>query len=420
MSETSYDNDTLFAMNGLKYAMPQELSVAVNKTYKREFSQRQQYSQSDTMVFDINSGSAYVDPCSCFLSLDLTVTAGANAQSADRYSFGTGSVANLFSTIRLLSKNGCEIDRTQDCGVLAKILKDYTVSAEGQKALSASGNDISAALGDARVLTVTNYVIPLSAFSGFFRPLQKGMLIPSGLASGLRIEIVLESAARALTKKAGNGTAYSYSVTNPTLFFNTTTLNDGASAVLMKESAENGLEYTFPSYFSSNLNTVQTSSNIQVKKAVAQCTRIFSAVYDVSGSDSVLLETKDGYKSIGAGQLTSMQFRVGSNYYPQQAVTKAKEAFYVSESTFGKITEVHTTAANVSIAEYETGGKFLVGTSLESNGALNLSGVPLNNSNVAELRLGLLNGSGLSREIDVFIEFITVARTFINRTSIKI
>ena len=419
MSESTYDNDTLFSLNGLKYSMPEELSLSVNKTYKREFSQRQQYDPASTIIFDINSGASYIDPCSCFMSLDLTVTAGANAQSADRYNFGSGSVANLFSTVRLLSKNGCELDRTQDCGALAKILKDYTVSAEGQKALSASGNDISAS-GDSRVFTKTNYVIPMSAFSGFFRPLQKGMLIPSGLASGLRIEIVLESAARALTKKAGTGTAYSYTISDPVLFFNTTSLNDGASAVLMKESAENGLEYTYPSYFSSNLNTVQTSSNIQVKKAVAQCSRIFAAVYDVSGANSVLLETKDGYKSIDAGQLTSFQFRVGSNYYPQQAVTKPKEAFYVSESTFGKITEIHSTASNVSIDQYESAGKFLVGTSLESNGALNLSGVPLNNSNVAELRLSLLNSSGLSREIDVFIEYVTVARTFINRTSIKI
>ena len=416
----SIDNDTLYAVNGLKYEMPQSLSLAVNKTFNREFSQRQNYSASDTVVFDINSGDSYVDPCSCFLSLDLTVTATANAQSADRYSFGSGSVANLFSTVRLLSKNGCEIDRTQDCGVLAKILKDYTVSAEGQKTLSASGNDISANLSDARVLTKTNYVIPLSAFSGFFRPATKGMLIPAGLASGLRIEIVLESAARALTKKAGNGTGYSYTVSDPTLFFNTADLNDGASAVLMKESAESGLEYTFPSYFSSNLNTVQTSSNIQVKKAVSQAARIFSSIYDVSGSDSVLLETKDGYKSIGANQLASFQFRVGSNYYPQQAVTKPKEAFYVSESTFGKITQLHSTASNISIDEYQTGGKFLLGTSLESNGYLNLTGVPLNNSNVAELSLTLANGSGLSREINVFIEFTTVSRTFINRTSIKI
>lgn len=299
-------------------------------------------------------------------------------------------------------------------------LKITPFQRKAKKTLSASGNDISSNLADARVLTKTNFVIPLSAFSGFFRPITKGMLIPAGLASGLRIEIVLESAARALTKRAGNGTTYSYTVSNPTLFFNTTDLNDSASAVLMKESAESGLEYTFPSYFSSNLNTVQTSSNIQVKKAVAQCSRIFSTVYDVSGSDSVLLETKDGYKSIASTQLTSMQFRVGSNYYPQQAVTKSKEAFYVSESTFNKITELHTTASNVSIDQYETGGKFLVGTSLESNGALNLSGVPLNNSNVAELRLGLLNSAGLSREINVFIEFITVARTFINQTSIKI
>jgi hypothetical protein len=406
-------DSALMATNGLLYRMPQPLSVCVNRTFKKEYAQRQQYGAGDTMVFDVNSGSSYVDPSSCMLSFKVTAAAKEDGASTDRWSFATGLATNLIKEIRILSKNGCEVDRTQNANVLAKILKDYTYSADGHRMLSNAGHDTIYAAGRAFKM-----VIPLSLLSGFFRPTVKGMKIPAGLCSGLRVEFILETAKRALTYADGEGTGLEYMITDPEMLFMCMDLNDPTQAVLMKNSAETGLEYTFPSYFSTPLTTTANKINEQVKKAVAQCTRAFCTVFH---NASIEDETKDGFASISSADFTfkNFQFRVGSNYYPKKDVSDYVEAYYVTSACFNKSTDLQDFPHTVTMQNYAFDGKFVMGIPIETNSRLNLSGIPLNNSNVLELRAEI-ESNGQQLDYIIFIEHMTVARTFINSTSIKI
>jgi hypothetical protein len=338
-----------------------------------------------------------------------------DGEAGETVGWGSGSACNLIQEIRILSKNGCEVDRTQSAHVLAKIMKDYTYSLDGQNMLSNAGVDLGGMVKD----TFYSFVIPLSLLSGFFRPTVKGMKIPAGLASGMRIELTLARPDRAVELTGGVGTL-SYLVQNPEMLFCCSDLNDPTQAVLMKNSAETGLEYTFPAYFSTTLTEQSTQINEQVKKAVSQCTRAFASVYDVSGAGSVMLNTNDGFKSIDSDQLKSYQFRVGANYYPQKFVDSEAEALFISCATFDKIRDMRTNACPVAVEDYETGGKFIVGHPLETDDRLNLSGIPLNNSSVLELRMEVKNTGGVSRQFEIFIEYISVARTFVNRTTLKI
>jgi hypothetical protein len=413
MDDRSDNNSAMMATNGLFYKMPQPLSVCVNRTFKKEYAQRQSYRPGETIVFDINSGSSYIDPSSCMLSFDLRVDAAANSGDVNNcYDFGTGAATNIIREIRLLSKNGCEIDRTQSSNVLSKILMDYTYGSDANKMLSMAGR------GRYEFpLASRKFVIPMSLLSGFFRPSVKGMKIPAGIAAGLRIEFILETSARAITVIAGDMTGLTYSVESPELLFMSMDLNDPTQALLMRDSAETGLEYTFPSYFSTPHTTRSDRINEQVKKAVAQCTRSFCAVYDTV---SVEDEKHDGFASINLTHhaFGGFQFRVGSNYYPKKEITDVYESLYVTSSCFNKTTEMQTFPSDINLTEYAVSGKFVIGVPIETDSRLNLSGVPLNNSNVLELRCSIAaHGSNL--EYVLFIEYITVARVFINQTSIK-
>jgi hypothetical protein len=404
-------NPALMKTNGLLYKFPQPLSSSVNRTFKREYAQRQSYTDGDTIVFDINTGSSYIDPATCMLSFDIDVAVTGDTTGV---TFGTGSAANIIQEIRILSKNGCEVDRTQEANVLGKIRLDYLYSVEGQKMLEMAGVGQTITVG-----TPTRMVIPLSLISGFFRPTIAGMKIPAGLMSGLRIEIITATPERALTRADGTSTASTYTIVSPELLMMCHDLNDPTQAVLMKESAETGLEYTFPAYFNTRVTSTQGTLNEQVKKAVSQCTTVFSTTYDVDGGvDDVTSLQYDGFKSIDGTDLTSFQFRVGSNYYPQQTVTDEVEAWYVSESAFCKTRDLEKYPSNVSLADYNTGGKYVVAHPLETDDRLNLSGIPLNNSSVLELRL--TQGLATNRETHIWIEYVSVSRTFINRTSLKI
>lgn len=404
-------NNSYLGTNGLLYMMPQSLSTTVNRTFTREQSQRQTYSNGDTVVLDLNVGSAYPDPEKAMLTFDLTCTATAGADNGDRVTFGTGTAANIIQEIRILSKNGCEVDRTQGVNILAKIRKDYMYNADGQKYLQMAG--AGRVIGGATGLTnaTEKFVIPMSYISGFFRPTVKGMKIPSGLGSGMRIEIILADPRRCFQRTAGTVTALTYTVSDPSIMMMLHELNDPTQAALINESAASGLEYTFPSYFETTITTAQTKVTEQVKKAVGQCTKVFATVYDLDGPQSVAAVTNDPVASMNSSELSAFQFRVGSQYYPQQTVSSDMEAWFIASSAF-------PTDASVGLTEYQTGGKFLLAHPLETDDRLNLAGIPLNNSNVLEFRLEM--STSINREYHAFIEFVTVAKTFINKTSIKI
>lgn len=404
-------DNALMATNGLLYKMPQPLSVCLNKTFKKEYAQRQNYRANDTIVFDINSGASYIDPTTCMLSFKLRVS-GTNANATDYYTFGTGMASNLIKEIRVLSKNGCEVDRTQNAHVLAKILKDYTYTSDDQKILSNAGLD-----GEYDFGSSATFVIPLDLISGFFRPTVKGMKIPAGLASGLRIEFITEDAKRALTHPEGQATDVSYAIEDPEILFMCMDLNDPTQAVLMKNSAETGLEYTFPSYFSTPATSAADRINEQVKKAVSQCTRAFCGVYDTVAVNVI---KNDGFASVSMENHTmkEFQYRVGSSYYPNKMVSNTAEAWYITCAAFDSKNKLGK-CSSMLFDEYETKGKFVMAVPIETDSRLNLSGLPLNNSNVLELRSSF-DSKGVSLEYNIFIEHITIARTFVNQTSIKI
>jgi hypothetical protein len=416
MGDTGDDDSMLMAKNGLFYKMPQTLSTTVNRTFRREYAQRSSYSEGNTVVFDWNTGTAYVDPANAMLTFSVAIsTTGPDA--AEAFSFGSGAGAcSLIEEIRIISKNGTEIDRIQNANILAKVLTDWTYDQEGQRYLQMALKDQAFA---APATAAERVVIPLRLISGFFRPSVRDMLIPAGLASGLRIEITLATAARALEQTAGAGTVPTYTVTDPEMLMMLHDLNDPTQAVLVDESTKNGLEYTFPSYFATTVNTAATSVNEQVKKAVSNATRAFATAFDVSGGGSVETVTNDGFATIASTQLTNFQYRVGSSYYPQNPIDNDVESWYVTSSCFNKTADTNH-PASLSLADFNTGNKFLMGVPLETHSKLNLSGLGINNSSVLELRLNLLNAGGLTRQLVVFMEYTSVARTYVNKTSIKI
>jgi hypothetical protein len=431
MSKEAGQTSMIMSKNGLYYRLPQALSTSVNRTHKREFSERQSYSGGQTLVFTWNTGTDYVDPQLACLSFTFSFAGATTAN------FGTGlGACSLFEEIRIYSKNGIEVDRIQSANFLAKILGDWRYSREAATNLQMAGinytNTVAAAAGIS-YLADTDYqiVIPLKLLSGFFRPTVEDMLIPAGLASGLRIEMTLSSDYARIFLEAG-GTVTGFTVSNPAMLMSLSSMNDPTQVALVNESAQSGLEYTFPSYFATKLRPGAVSLvNQQVMKAVSQCTRVFATAYLIADVDT---KTSDGFASIATPDLThgfgSFQFRVGSSYYPQQTVTNLIEALYIAQNAFGamrnaeyapnSINALRYSATNTGTAASAEAGAFLIAHSLETNDKLNLSGVPINNSSVLQVALSFSDAVPVAREILIFMEYITVARTNLNKTSIKV
>ena len=424
----------IMSANGLKYRVPQALSSGVSRNYKKEYAQKGSYSKGQTLVVDWNTGTQYVSPETALLGFSFNITQ--TAVAADRIYDWSGSLgaAALFREIRIIYKNGVEIDRIQDAAQLAKIWVDYHVSDAGKAMLEMAqgfgeNTDPEVLANATSFAEVVECVIPLRFLSGFFRPKVAGMLIPAGMASGLRIEIQLVDNPSLALIQANGAVVTDFSVSDAVMLLECTELNDPTQGALMAESSSNGLEYTFPSYYSTQLS-VGAGSNIttQVNKAVSLATRMFLACQpeiEAAPADEIKV---DSYASIPGGAYADYQFRVGSYYFPNQVVTKKTEKLAHTQAAWAPLTEIQWAPNRV---DYDTfflgglaGGAAVVCTSLETAGiGVNLSGLPLNNSSTGEVRFK--NGFkvlGVDTPVRgvLFLEFLTVANCSLNRTVIKI
>ena len=112
--------------------------------------------------------------------------------------------------------------------------------------------------------------------------------------------------------------------------------------------------------------------------------------------------------------------RVGSYYFPQQVVTKQTEKFAHTQAAWASLRQLDWAPNQVDFDEFfgETSGSACLCTSLETAGiGVNLQGLPLNNSSTGEVRF--TNGSSDVRGV-LFLEFVTVCSTSLNRSVIKI
>tara|TARA_R110000851_G_scaffold121065_3_gene249546 strand:- start:162 stop:1445 length:1284 start_codon:yes stop_codon:yes gene_type:complete len=408
----------VMGLNGLKYRIPQPISTGVSRSFKKEYSQKNEYKKNQVMVFELNTGTNYVNPDSAMLSFKYNQVQPVSADAELVTWCGSLGAAALMTEIRIISKNGIELDRISDAALLAKIIVDYSVSSTKLRELEMAdgygdaGVENTIPIGSTSFTNDLECLIPLKYLSGFFRPTIKGMLIPAGLASGLRIEISLT--AEVVQAVQGNEVPSSYTVSDPVLILETTELNDPTQGALMRESASNGLEYTFPSYYSTKMS-VDANGTIatQVNKAVSQGTRLFLALQEPFAADAaeVLL---DSLKSQPASSYKSYQFRVGQNYFPNLLVDRKTEKMGYALSALSGWSD---DSVPVSFDGYFTDGKAVIAASLETADRLNLSGLMLNNSSTGEVRLTV--GTSAVRGV-LFLEFIAVVKTSLNKSSLRI
>jgi hypothetical protein len=414
---------SVMELNGLKYRIPQSISSGVSRSYKKEYSQKNEYLKNQVMIFDLNTGTNYVNPETAMLSFKFNLTQAPAGGSGEIVKWGGSLGASaLFSEIRVISKNGIELDRMSDSALLSKIFVDYSATKDKQSQIEMaqgygdSNTENKIPNGDTSFSDDLECVIPMKYICGFFRPTIAGMLIPAGLASGLRVEISLvPDIVQAIVNEIGT-VPTAYVVRDPVLLLETTELNDPAQGALMAESASNGLEYTFPSYYSTKLSVLANGTiATQVNKAVSQATRLFLTLQRPIDPDNSVEVARDSLASRPITAYATYQFRVGQNYFPNLVVDNKTEKMGYAFSALKGWSE--GVGVPVSFDEFISGGKSVVGASLETAERLNLSGLMLNNSSTGEIRLKV--GSADVRGV-LFLEFIAVCKTSLNKTSLRI
>ena len=106
--------DSLLSWNDLTYNVPKTNSLVSVRNIKEYFAQQQAYSSGTgtDIVFNLQTGSQYINCMNSAMEFDLTVTT-----TAATWTFGIGSAFNLFSEVNVSTRSGTEVDRFQECNL---------------------------------------------------------------------------------------------------------------------------------------------------------------------------------------------------------------------------------------------------------------------------------------------------------------
>jgi hypothetical protein len=423
-ADASVSSDML--VNNLVYKQPSALSLATQRAYTRHFPQVQTYSAGQTMVFDLTSGSSYVDPENSYLTFKVQlVTAGA----AITANFASGSAMNLIRQVTIRSRSGTELDRIELCNFWSRLeslntLSDAYLTRQGPMEGWGATRDGA----DAAILSSAyevRFCIPLARLSYLFCPEQKGQKLPPQLMSGLHMEFIWEDVRTAVYLKTGSaGDFAGYQVSNIAIVTDSIQMTDDVQRTINKESADSGLEVCYNRIFTAQtaLALGSSSANVSVRKAVSQCKLAYTVCIDKTKLFDV---TADSFKSV-TFDATRWQYRLGSLYFPKEAIAgdgtplDSAETYLNQLQTWNKLKHTHE-ESSLSFADFKLKAGVLA-ASFERDQELELSALPVNNSRTVELDVQFdgITSAGLTRQLITFLQYSGVVRAFIDQVSSSI
>ena len=384
--EDSTAKASILAVNQLTYQLAPDLSVAVSRTMVRQYPMgSQKVTSRDTLVFVLNSGSAYVDFRDSYLSIDVKNISTGVGQAF----FGTsgGSACNFFNRLTISSRSGQIIERIDRVNQLSCIRHNFERSEVWKQTTgSLMGLDVSAANLDWDSGDTVRFVIPLGSLSVFFNTCDQ--LVPCQLASGMRIELLLEDGKQAMVQGNSTPTASAFEISNATLNLQSYLLSDVVLRSLNEMSASSGLELVHSTVYSA---VGQRSSSLLTSEIGKSASRCLKAIYHERAVTSAAL-TVDPFAptwTTGGYYVQELQWRLGSLFFPNTSIRgdgpreSAPELYAMALQAFGQMTG---SAPTISTTEQEyRQGKAVYAQSFERSSVLDLAGQPSSNSRIISL-----------------------------------
>ena len=483
----------LVSVNRLDYTLQPDLSVAVARSSKKHFFQQQTYAQGQRGICILNSGAEYIDPQNSYFKFDVKLNKLATAETKTNWlELGCGSGVNFIKQIILTSRSGDELERIEQVNQLAPILDRYMNSPDwintqgeaigyynGKQVIDATGvkkkNRSDAAI-DSDITTYnrfgvfedsgvetklppqsgkiinhldtgdtssdgTTFIVPLGCISGLFKSFDR--LIPSMLASGLRIEVEFEQAPDVGVWRGASAAIPSFTIENLEIVLDQYQLTDSIMRVLNEEAAMRGLEVVFSTWYNhDSAQNKKANYNVQVRKAVSRALGVLTRISRIKGAAS--LKNIDPFLSHNA-DMTRYQVRVGALYFPQQGIintNKERNNVELYHHTMRGLGKWKTPQAppGVSLADYEgykTLGQVVddaveandterfnqslccVYTDLERSNTQKLTGIPINNSRVAEIFIDRKTAPLVDSRLNSYLHYVRLLRVFLQNVEVE-
>jgi hypothetical protein len=380
------DSKALMSANDVHYQEQPAVAATTRRTLARIPALKDAYTDGDVMIINMETGSDFVDGCSSFLN--FKVTTSETAALSSEYS----SALDLFREVVVYARNGTELLRLPFFNVWSRTALQLQNSQEYLNTVASAFGYGDTATDHA---TGTTWSIPLKHLSDLFCSNQK---LPPQLVSGMRIEIVLESAQKAFDWD--NENAHSYTVSEIVLLADTHTMTDAISRKIMSDSASEGLvlQFTDFSHISQDVGGSATRSTVNFQKSVARASSgtvlvRADAGIDLNVGDSLATEAFD---------VKDSRYRIGSLYFPRQNLDRPTTHYLNNLRTYKQI-QMHgdvKTALKFSDHKAQT----IVATLLDRDDELENSGVSTSRAQ-GDLIAELSFNTPVARRLDCYVTY---------------
>jgi len=406
-------SNSLLQVNKMLYKMPPSLGITARRHHVIDFSQQNAYNAGQTVVFDIQTGSYFIDAKNSYLRLDVATVNG------DATPFNSGGITNIIKRVVIRTKSGKEWCRCEEFNLYIRNALRYTASNNYlNKTGKSYGYDEDLATGVFVSSTGNRYTIPLWLIPCF----NQDKLLPPQIMEGLRIELTL----------AGVGEAFEsadpltgYVVTNAEIHSDAFDIADQFKRKVAEMSARQGLILVHKEYFHSNVGTITSTDtyNYDIKKACSKACRNFNVLRPADDIETLNADSMNAEPY----NVVRYQAHVGQDYMPNQPITidapvtlsNVNEAYYDTQFVWDKVNQTwYCNTVNpdefLGVVNKKLG---MVSFNLNKSHVTDLDGYVLNNSRALVVDIKCADSS--PRKVDTFLQHLRVAKVYTANAEIR-
>jgi hypothetical protein len=417
-------SNSLLQVNKMLYKMPPSLGITARRHHVIDFSQQNAYKAGQTVVFDLQTGSYFIDGKNSYLRFDLK-TEGADATPQEGYNaFGSGGATNVLNRVVIRTKSGKEWCRCEEFNLYIKNKLRYSCS---QNYLNKVGQSYGFESEVVPTVNGVRYTIPMWLIPCF----NQDKLLPPQIMEGLRLELTLESANNVFV--TANGVT-GYTIENAEIHSDAYDIADQFKRKVAEMSARQGLILVHKEYFHSNVGTITASNNynFDIKKACSKACRNFTILRDDNDVNNLAVDSMNSEQY----KVTRYQAHIGQDYLPNQPIdiplptggtnpnlTTINEAYYDTQFVWDKVNQCwypNTVSHTEFLGEIGTNkiAMGMVAFNLNKSHVTDLDGYVLNNSRALVVDIKCVTAP-VARKLDTYLEHLRVAKVYTANAEIR-
>jgi hypothetical protein len=405
--------------------MPPSLGITARRHHVIDFSQQNAYTNGQTIVFDLQTGSYFIDGKNSYLRLDIVPD--------NDCTFGSGGATNVINRVVVRTKSGKEWCRCEEFNLYARNYLRYSCNENylnrTGKSYGYRGDGLATAENENVVNNAgngTRFTIPLWLIPCF----NQDKLLPPQIMEGLRIELTLASVGEALTTT--NVAPTEYTIKNAEIHSDAFDIADQFKRKVAEMSARQGLILVHKEYFHSNVGSREnvSSYNFDIKKACSKACRNFTTLRPNGAISATASDSMNAEKY----SVVRYQSHVGQDYMPNQPISlpavpslnNINEAYYDTQFVWDKVNQCwYPNTVNPleflgdnAIDENTDKAKCgMVAFNLNKSHVTDLDGYVLNNSRALVIDIQCSGDS--NRKLDSFLQHLRVAKVYTANAEIR-